>query len=176
MHVLYDPQKVNWMDNTVQFGGGQYGHGSDYNVFRGMPYQRVAGIGSVFRSMLRYLIPLAKPAGAAIGREALETGSRILSNIVKGDPVKRSVLSEGRTGLKNLLDQASTGLARRQQGQGQLLRFKKHIKGSTVKGRTLRSLVPPPSLATTTTATSTTKRSRKQTAKPRTRVDSLGAY
>ena len=176
MHVPFDPQHVNWLD--VQFGAGgfsvQTGYGH-YNIFHGTPYQRGAGIGSIFRSVFRYLLPIAAPAGQAIGREALETGSRILNNLVKGDvPLKQAVVSEGRAGLKNLLDKASTSLAKRQQGQGRLLQYKKHIKGEQAKSRTLRSLVPPPSLATTTIAPSGRKKGKPKTR--RVRVDSLGSY
>ncbi|KAL3109178.1 hypothetical protein niasHT_013958 [Heterodera trifolii] len=34
----------------VQFGG--------YNIYRGLPYQRGAGVGALFRSLMRYLLPI----------------------------------------------------------------------------------------------------------------------
>ncbi|KAL3104348.1 hypothetical protein niasHS_001195 [Heterodera schachtii] len=50
----------------VQFGG--------YNIYRGLPYQRGAGVGALFRSLMRYLLPIGKQIGSAIGRQGMESG------------------------------------------------------------------------------------------------------
>ena len=67
MHSDFDPNKVNWLalihaadDKPHQYGG------SSYTPFVGLPYQRGAGIGSIFRSLLRFLIPIGREAGKAI--------------------------------------------------------------------------------------------------------------
>ena len=109
------PDKVNWLihdngDRQQQ----QYG-GSNYSPFVGLPYQRGAGIGSIFRSLLRFLMPIGREAGAAIGRQGLESGVRVLSSVLDGRNVRQSLEHEGRAGLKNLLDKASNNLARRQE-------------------------------------------------------------
>jgi hypothetical protein len=59
MHIDFDPLKVDW-SAFAESPGVQYG---GYDVFRGIPYQRGSGLGSVFRSMLRYLIPIGKEIG-----------------------------------------------------------------------------------------------------------------
>ena len=115
MHIEFDPAKVDWLaythpssdDNLYQFGGGSY------TAFAGVPYQRGAGIGSIFRSLLRYLIPIGKQAGAAIGRQGLESGVRVLSNVLDGRDVRQSLEDEGRSGLKSLLDKASLNLSKK---------------------------------------------------------------
>uniref|UniRef100_A0A914I6D7 Chromo domain-containing protein n=1 Tax=Globodera rostochiensis TaxID=31243 RepID=A0A914I6D7_GLORO len=76
----------------VQFGG--------YNVFRGIPYQRGGGVGSVFRSLMRYLLPIGKQIGAAIGRQGLESGNRVLTNVLEGKDIKEALVTESKSGGK----------------------------------------------------------------------------
>ncbi|KAL3108248.1 hypothetical protein niasHT_018656 [Heterodera trifolii] len=70
----------------VQFGG--------YNIYRGLPYQRGAGVGAVFRSLIRYLLPIGKQIGSAIGRQGMESGNRVLTNVLEGKNLKESLVSE----------------------------------------------------------------------------------
>ncbi|KAL3122633.1 hypothetical protein niasHT_003989 [Heterodera trifolii] len=83
-----------------QYGGAGVG---TYNIFHGQPYQRGNGIGAVFRSLMRYLVPIGKEIGAT-GRQGLESGNRVLSNVLEGKDLKESLISEGKVGLKNLLE------------------------------------------------------------------------
>ena len=53
-----------------------YQHGGSMPLFVGQPYQTGAGLGSIFRGLLKFLMPAAKSAGKAIGREALSTGAK----------------------------------------------------------------------------------------------------
>ena len=119
MHIDFDPLEVEWSvlpdltNESIQSGGG----GVPYNIFRGMAYQRGSGLGSVFRSFLRYLIPVGKKIGAAIGRQGLESGNRVLSDVLEGKDLKESVINESKAGLKNLLEKAANNLDQ-QKGQG----------------------------------------------------------
>ncbi|KAL3086345.1 hypothetical protein niasHS_008444 [Heterodera schachtii] len=70
----------------VQFGG--------YNIYKGLPYQRGAGVGAVFRSLMRYLLPIGKQIGSAIGRQGMESGNRVLTNVLEGKDLKESLVSE----------------------------------------------------------------------------------
>ncbi|KAL3105900.1 hypothetical protein niasHT_028344 [Heterodera trifolii] len=85
-------QSANSMDwaafssECVQFGG--------YNIYRGLPYQRGAGVGAVFRSLMRYLLPIGKQIGSAIGRQGMESGNRVLTNVLEGKDLKESLVSE----------------------------------------------------------------------------------
>ncbi|KAL3069135.1 hypothetical protein niasHT_034365 [Heterodera trifolii] len=89
MHVDFDPLQVDWSafsSECVQFGG--------YNIYRGLPYQRGAGVGAVFRSLMRYLLPIGKQIGSAIGRQGMESGNRVLTNVLEGKDLKESLVSE----------------------------------------------------------------------------------
>ncbi|KAL3084300.1 hypothetical protein niasHS_009788 [Heterodera schachtii] len=83
-------QSANSMDwstfssECVQFGG--------YNIYRGLPYQRGAGVGAVFRSLMRYLLPIGKQIGSAIGRQGMESGNRVLTNVLEGKDLKESLV------------------------------------------------------------------------------------
>ncbi|KAI3419213.1 hypothetical protein GPALN_006964 [Globodera pallida] len=108
----------------VQFGG--------YNVFRGIPYQRGGGVGSVFRSLMRYLLPIGKQLGAAIGRQGLESGNRVLTNVLAGKDIKESLVTESKSGLANLLEKAASNL-NSQKGQG--FDFKRYRKDAAQTGK-----------------------------------------
>ncbi|KAL3124255.1 hypothetical protein niasHT_006643 [Heterodera trifolii] len=101
-------QSANSMDwsafssECVQFGG--------YNIYRGLPYQRGAGVGAVFRSLMRYLLPIGKQIGSAIGRQGMESGNRVLTNVLEGKDLKESLVSESKVGLKNLLEKAANNI------------------------------------------------------------------
>lgn len=191
MHVDFDPLKVEWSsfaktspELVVQYGG--------YNVFKGMPYQRGAGIGSVLRSFLRYLVPIGKEIGGAIGRQGLQSGNRVLSNVLEGKDLKESLVSEGKAGLKNLLEKAAHNL-NSQKGQGfDFKRYNKIDGPTTAKGigkigktvglpkgiNRLRSSVGPPNFlpAPVTKRRKSTPAKRKSSKPKRQRVDRLGTY
>ncbi len=58
MRVQYTPvSEKQWLDH-IQKGAG----------FKGVPYQRGTGLGSVFRSLFRAILPIAKGAGKAVGK------------------------------------------------------------------------------------------------------------
>ncbi|KAL3107665.1 hypothetical protein niasHT_018863 [Heterodera trifolii] len=105
-----------------QYGGAGVG---TYNIFYGQPYQRGNGIGAVFRSLMRYLVPIGKEIGATIGRQGLESGNRVLSNVLEGKDLKESLISEGKVGLKNLLEKAANNV-QTQKGKG--FDFKRYVK------------------------------------------------
>ncbi|KAL3099594.1 hypothetical protein niasHS_003049 [Heterodera schachtii] len=105
-----------------QYGGAGVG---TYNIFHGQPFQRGNGIGAVFRSLMRYLVPIGKEIGATIGRQGLESGNRVLSNVLEGKDLKESLISEGKVGLKNLLEKAANNV-QTQKGKG--FDFKRYVK------------------------------------------------
>lgn len=174
MHVPFDPVSVNWAellnhnDEIVQFGGG--------GIFRGMPYQRGMGVGSVFKSLWRFLLPIGKELGSALGKQGLESSQRILSNVLEGKNVKDVLANEGRSATKSLLNRTaatlSTAIDKTAQKGGRLTHYKKK-RAPSIKRQLglynhntqppknhLRSTVPPPAL----------KKRRKR------RADAFGTY
>ena len=203
MHSDFDPNKVNWLalihdngDRQQQYGG------SNYSPFVGLPYQRGAVIGSIFRSLLRFLIPIGREAGAAIGRQGLESGVRVLSGVLDGRDVRQSLEHEGRAGLKNLLDKASNNLARRQEASQSggspsfdFKRYKKQLLGpaanmntfqqqpaakktinSRGKRKLLQSTIGPSLLPTQFSNPKRKASSNSHGIRKKIRVDTLGTY
>lgn len=174
MHVVFDPDSLNWQDfvaaDGVQTGYGyaarfQLGHG----YFEGTPYQRGHGLGSVFRSLWRYLLPLGKQAAASIGREGLEATSRVLSSVLDANnttDLKETMRREATASAANLLTKVSDRL--RQGGRGAR---RKRIKADdvtvTTRGKPYKELYT--RVGPTSPPSCTARRQR-------TRVDILGAY
>lgn len=99
VHVIFDPDAVDWLAFYTQTGGG-------YGYFVGRPYQRGAGLGTVFSSLFRFLLPVFKAAGRELGKEGLAAGSRILGNVAEGKNLRSAVVDETATGLRNLVGRA----------------------------------------------------------------------
>jgi len=189
MHVDFDPLNVEWSTFTSNPTSDELYHHPQtggYAIFRGIPYQRGNGLGSVFRRLFRYLLPIGKEIGSAIGRQGLESGNRVLSNVLEGKDLKQSLIDEGKAGLKSLLDKASSGLEKQQTGQG-VFDFKKYRKSEkkTLKlGKhihKLASTLGPPNFLPSNRKVSTRVKKRQNSTKhkptpKRLRVDSLGAY
>jgi hypothetical protein len=146
MHINFNPEKIDWDvllksarlkgpegDFAFQFGGGSY------TIFHGTPYQRGAGIGALFKSLIRYLVPIGKNIGTAIGRQGLETGSKILSGVLEGKALKDALKEEGQTGLQSLLQKAATSLER-QKGEGR--RRKRKRATTTPRKKTINKSKP----------------------------------
>jgi hypothetical protein len=72
---------------------------------------------------------MAAGAAKSIGREAAETGGRILTNLAQGADLGETVKEEGKEGVRRVLDRASR---RFQRGQGLPTRprRRKTIKGT----------------------------------------------
>lgn len=181
MHVDFDPLKVDWFafaesspELMVQFGG--------YNVFRGIPYQRGTGVGSIFRSLLRYLVPIGKEIGSAIGRQGLETGNRVLTNVLQGQDLKQTLVNESKAGLKNLLEKAASNI-NAQKGQGGF-DFKRYQKADALPAsigkkrqkhiNRLQSTIGPPTFLPTVAAGK--KKKKQNRSHKKLRIDSLGTY
>jgi hypothetical protein len=184
VHVIFDGSTVK-LEAFPQSGGSggaeisyfeglplRYQRG--YGYFVGMPRQRGHGLGSVFKSLWRYLRPMAsalgpiaKEAGAALGQEGLATGARMLNQLVEGSTPKEALAVEGREGVKRLLNRASTRLQRGSGGRKRARYGGSHIMlkpGDVVTGH---------SIARARRAKSNTKpkRGRKHQ-----RLDNLGYY
>ncbi len=80
--------------------------------FRGYAYQRGAGLGSIFKSLLRVVLPVAKSAGKAIGRQGLRSGIAAAGDILEGRNVGDALASHARAGAANLARKAGKSVGR----------------------------------------------------------------
>lgn len=148
IHFPFDPDSVDWSEFFEKQVGGSF-------YFEGIPYQRGGGLGSIFSSLYRFLLPIGKSIGRELGKEGLEAGSRLLNRLSTGEDLKNSLINESQQGLKNVIDRVYEERKKKsQQGTGKAKR-KKTIKGST-----------------------NTKKSKIRVSKigPPKRIDYLGAY
>ena len=87
-----------------------------------MPYQRGAGLGSIFKGLFRAILPVAKSVGKSVGRQALQTGTEIASEVLAGKSIKVAAEERGKAGASKLLKQAQGNMnrknRRKQKGQG----------------------------------------------------------
>ena len=113
MRVSYNPDAETFWDDYYMAQAKQSGHG--LAAFHGVPYQRGAGIGSLFRSLFRLIVPIGKAAAKAIGKEALTAGANIAGDVVKGRSLKASAAEHGKAAAANLAQKAATKL---QTGKG----------------------------------------------------------
>lgn len=130
-HTTFNAQPLDWkgffLEDAkpldLQFGG---------TYFIGDPYQRGYGIGSIFRSLYRFLLPLGK----VVGREGLAFGGKVLDDIAKGQNPKEALVKHGSESLGNLLTKSQEKL--KQSGSG---KRKKRVR---IVGRTVtKALLPP---------------------------------
>ena len=96
----------------------QAGNGiSDITVFRGQPYQRGYGLGSVFT---RFGIPILK----FLTKHFVKTGINVGNDFLSGGDLKASIRAHGRQGIRNtakeglsklsdLIDQSGSGIRKR---------------------------------------------------------------
>lgn len=170
-HVIFDGSQLKLASFNDQTGSGLISYYetpfSHQRGFGSFTRQHGAGVGSVIKSIFRYLRPLAttlQPIGKAIGNEALQTTARILDDVTsgKGD-LKESITKQSKEGLSKLLNKASENLQKPQQGSGRGRR-KRSYKHIQKKGRVI---IKPELIGQTVPARSFLKKKR---------ADSLGYY
>ena len=89
----------------------------DINVFKGRPYQRGHGIGSLFR---RFGLSLVKLIGKHLLRTGMNVGSDVLSNNMSKENLKRRLkegakimANEGLAKASDMLNQSGSGRKRK---------------------------------------------------------------
>lgn len=115
-----------------RYYSNQAGNGfSDINVFRGTPYQRGYGIGSVFK---RFGIPLAKFLGRHLLNTGLSVGSEIASsNSFNKDNIRKRVRQSVKSAAKDGLSHLSNYID--QQGDGRRRVYKRRTTRKTLTKR-----------------------------------------
>lgn len=71
-------------------------------------YQKGHGIGSLFKSLGRALLPMVSRGAKAIGKQALETGAMVAQDVLSGHSFKDSIKARGKEAGSSLLNQVLT--------------------------------------------------------------------
>ena len=87
----------------VSSGVKQRGRGSAMTYFRGTQHQRGSGLGSLFSGLFRAVMPMAKTALKAVGREALRTGVAVAGDALSGQDGVQSLERRSRQAAGKLL-------------------------------------------------------------------------
>lgn len=106
-------------NSDYQWGGGNAVSGGIGQIYVGTPFQRGAGIGSFLGGVFRYVLPLLKRGAKAVGKEFLQTGLNVASDV--GDlkkPFKESLKNRLRQSGSNLQQKAKDNLDRFMRGEG----------------------------------------------------------
>ena len=96
-----------------RYGPGKSQLGGSIIGFRGDPYQRGRGLGGFLGRLFRGLLPIAKSAAKAIGKEALKTGVGVAGDVLNNRAdLETSVRSHGKAALGTLVDKAKNYIDR----------------------------------------------------------------
>lgn len=97
-YVEFDPSSIEWSNIFIT----QKGRGADKYV----AYYNHRGYG-FFSSFYKLLIPILKSVGKEVGREALVTGAKTLSDVATGSSLKESAMKHAKEGVHNLLEKGA---------------------------------------------------------------------
>lgn len=123
------------MKNSLVF---QKGYSINYIPRRCHQYGR--GFGSVFSGLARFFKPLLVKGLKAVGREVLNAGSDVLTNVDK-EPLNNLIKTRSEAAFKNLKRKAVENLEPLMKGKGKRKKNKtKRLKKSVYIGRGFGSL------------------------------------
>ena len=93
---IYCPQHSDFKSYYLAQAGKGF---SDIEVFRGTPYQRGYGFGSLFK---RFAIPILK----FLGKQAVKTGIGVGQDILENKNLKQSLKERSKESFKNIANQS----------------------------------------------------------------------
>ena len=115
------------------------------DIFTGSKYQRGGSFGSFLKGLLRFVVPIVKTAGKAIGKQALHTGAAIATDVAEGRNLKEAAIERGTEGVEKLMTRKrkrASGAKRPQLGKGKRRQTGRGVgKRPTRKGIKVK---PPP--------------------------------
>ena len=107
--MLPDPAPdINMLGRPSRQSGGSQ------RVFRGPVLQRGYGLGNMFKSLSRAIMPTLKEGMKTLGKSALHTGLDVLQDVSRGENFKESAKRRLKEQGKDLLDQTVGGLRSRE--------------------------------------------------------------
>ena len=109
--------------------------GGNIAGFRGARMQRGYGIGSIFKSLARYAIPLFKQGAKVVGKRALQAATEVGQDVLQGKNVKEAFKSRGKQAASDVAKKVMTGKGRKN-GIKRAAQAKTPIRGPTKKQKT----------------------------------------
>ena len=114
--------------------------GNGMPVFMGTPWMRGYGqvgfgLGGLFKSLARAVMPMVKSGAKALGKSALTTGANVLKDVASDKDLKQAIKTRGKEAVSEAKDKAINRLQTfAQTGSGK--RTKKRPTSQTKKRRT----------------------------------------
>ena len=142
--------------------------GDGMPVFRGSPWQRGYGqtgygLGGLFRSVARAVMPLVKSGAKALGKIALNAGANVLGDVASGHNLKDAIKSRGKEAVNVARGKAINRLQTyAQTGRGRRTNKKRKASSSATRSRQTKKRK-----TTNKRKASRGRQSRKRTAKKR---------
>ena len=82
----------------------QVGHGMFY--FAGARAQQCYGLGNLFRSIAKSILPMVKKGAKTLGKQVLQSAFEIASDVLQGKNVKQATIDQAKAAGWNLLQAA----------------------------------------------------------------------
>ena len=101
MHVKYCCDSTAYQSYYLN----QIGHDGPY--FSGAPFKNGYGLGGIFSSLAKSIMPLIKSGAKAIGKQALNGGLGFVSNVLAGKNAKEAAVERAKMAGSSLLQQAA---------------------------------------------------------------------
>lgn len=112
-------------------------------IYKGVSHQRGHGIGSFLGGLFRSVLPLFSSGAKVIGKEALNAGVGLLSDMVQAKPLQESVKDRFKEATLNLKRKADDKIDRVMTGSGykrKRISLKYLIPSENRKGRTVKKV------------------------------------
>jgi hypothetical protein len=109
--------------------------GGNIAGFRGSRMKSGYGIGSIFKSLARYAIPLFKQGAKVVGKRALQAATEVGQDVLQGNNVKEAFKSRGKQAVSDVAKKVMTGNGRKKSIK-RAAPAKTPIRGPTKKQKT----------------------------------------
>lgn len=102
-------------------------------IYKGAPYQRGHGVGSFLGGLFRSVLPLLASGAKAVGKEVLNTGVGLLSDLVNTRPFDESIKTRLKTATSNLKRKADNKIDSLMTGSG--YKIKRPLKKLSIRSK-----------------------------------------
>lgn len=114
--------------------------GSGTPVFHGSRFQKGYGLGSMFKSFFKWVlpvfkthaVPLLKTSAKALGTEAIRTAANVASDTLSGISIEKSAKNRAQEAIDNISNKAQNAIQQQQLQEGSGKRKHKKRKKSFI--------------------------------------------